>query len=149
MNEVKATTPRGAKPSLGAKYCPSSADQNVRYVIGRRKKDGAVQFVKELVPVGPEVLDHLRLVGDDYRYRFGGVCIQGECVHWANGCDLGVSVTKVAIEKKLKPRDPCVFKTLCRWFAENGAAACGGCAFVSREIVSKEAEEAQMALLNG
>jgi hypothetical protein len=109
----------------------------VRYVIGRRKKDGAVQFVKELVPVGPEVLNHLRLVGDDYRYRFGGVCVQGDCLHWANGCDLGASVTKVAIEKKLKPRDPCVFKTLCRWFAENGADACGGCAFVSREIVSK------------
>jgi hypothetical protein len=141
MNEIDALTPVWAKPSLGAKYCPSSADWNVRYVIGRREKDGTTRFVKELVPVGPEVLDHLRLVGDDYRYRFGGVCIQGGCVYWANGCDLGTSVTKVAIEKKLKPRDPCVFKALCRWFAENGADACGGCAFVSRKIVSKIDEQ--------
>ena len=131
MNELDVA------PSLEGKCCPSSADWSVRYVIGRRKDDGTTQYSKELVPAGPEVVDHLRLVGDDYAYRFGGVCMQGDCAHWANGCDLGVNVTKVAIEKKLKPRDPCAFKTLCRWFAENGAAACGGCAFVSRGIVSK------------
>ena len=131
MNELKI------QPSLEGKCCPSSADWSVRYVIGRRKKDGSTQFAKELVHAGPEVIEHMRLVGDDYAYRFGGVCMQGDCAHWANGCDLGATVTKVAIEKKLKPRDPCAFKTLCRWFAENGAAACGGCTYVSRGIVSR------------
>ena len=122
-------------PTLGGKCCPSSADWNVRYIIGRRKEDGTIQFTKDLIPAGPEVMGHVRLVGDDYAYRFGGSCVQDACAHWANGCDLGATITKVAIEKKLKPRDPCAFKTLCRWYAENGANACGGCAYISRGIV--------------
>jgi hypothetical protein len=64
--------------------------------------------------------------------------MQGDCRHWADGCELGASITKVAIEKKLNPRDPCAFKILCRWFAENGAAACGGCTYVSRAIGSMD-----------
>ncbi len=40
-------------------------------------------------------------------------------------------------EKKLKPRDSCAFKTLCRWFTENGVAACGRCTFNSCGIESK------------
>jgi hypothetical protein len=131
MNELKT------QPSQEGKCCPSSVDWSVRHVIGRRKADGTTQYATDLVPAGPAVIEHLRVVADDYSYRFGGVCMQGNCAHWANGCDLGVIVTKVAIEKKLKPRDPCAFKTLCRWFAENGAAACGGCTYVSRGIVSR------------
>ena len=136
MNETNEYLPKCMpKPSLEGKCCPSSADWSVRYVIGRRKTDGTIQFAKELVPAGPEVMKHIQLVGDDYAYRFGGVCMQGDCAHWSDGCALGESVTKVGIEKKLKPRGPCAFRTLCRWFAENGDAACGGCAFVSRGVV--------------
>ena len=122
-------------PTLGGKCCPSSADWNVRYVIGQRKEDGTIQFTKNLISAGPEVMDHVRLVGDDYAYRFGGSCVQDACAHWTYGCDLGATITKVAIEKKLEPRDPCAFKTLCRWFAENGADACAGCAYISRGVV--------------
>jgi hypothetical protein len=132
---------RTKKPqSPEGKCCPSSADNSVRYVIGRRREDGTTQFAKELVPAGPEVTEYIRFVNDDYAYRFGGVCMQGDCRHWAGGCELGASVTKVAIEKKLNPRDPCAFKILCRWFAENGAAACGGCTYVSRAIGSTDDE---------
>ena len=137
MNNEEILLKYGEAPSLEGKCCPSSADWSVRYIIGRRKEDGTTQYAKKLVAAGPEVINHIQLVGDDYAYRFGGLCMQRECAHWADGCDLGVNVTKVAIEKKLKPRDPCAFKTLCRWFAENGSAACGGCTYVSRGIVSK------------
>ena len=137
MNNEEILLKYGESPSLEGKCCPSSADWSVRYIIGRRKEDGTTQYAKKLVAAGPEVINHIQLVGDDYAYRFGGLCMQRECAHWADGCDLGVNVTKVAIEKKLKPRDPCAFNTLCRWFAENGSAACGGCTYVSRGIVSK------------
>ena len=122
------------------KCCPSSTDRSVRYVIGRRREDGTTQFAKGLVPAGPAVTEYIRFVSDDYAYRFGGVCMLGDCRHWGDGCELGASVTKVAIEKKLNPRDPCAFKILCRWYAENGAAACGGCTYVSRAIGSTEDE---------
>ncbi len=120
--------------TLEGKCCPSSTDWSVRYVIGRRKQDGSTQYVKTIIPIGPEVRNHLQVVGDDVDYRFGGVCMQGDCAHWTGGCSLGVAVAKVAIEQKMDARVPCAFKDYCRWYAENGSSACGGCAYVSRGI---------------
>jgi hypothetical protein len=57
---------RPKKPQLPeGKCCPSSADNCVRYVIGRRREDGTTQFAKELVPAGPEVAEYIRFVSDD------------------------------------------------------------------------------------
>jgi hypothetical protein len=75
-------------------------------------------------------------------YRMAAVCIKGGCPHWRDGttgagdgnCSLVervIAAYPTAIEDKLQP---CGIRSVCRWFAQEGAAACRACPGVVTDL---------------
>jgi hypothetical protein len=63
------------------------------------------------------------------RFRFTGPCINERCKQWRDGgCRIGRMVA--AIGEPTPALHPCAIRGTCRWFAQEGAKACHGCAYV-------------------
>jgi hypothetical protein len=94
------------------------------------------------VPVDEEFLRRAQYGrAPEKRFRFADRCMQSECVFWANErCDVAATAVSYdaathyahgTAEARL-PR--CGIRPNCRWFAQEGAAACGVCPFVITDV---------------
>lgn len=85
-----------------------------------------VQYLPRSVPVG-EVMDQLGDAPPGEVLRIGARCEEAACVHnTADQCSLGHRIATVlpAVVQQL-PR--CTLRSTCRWFDEQGGAACLRC----------------------
>ena len=104
--------------------CPSYPQQAATLEIGVRDADGTIRFHATPIALSPQVgARRAEARAADSQARFAGPCATTACTYWGNGCRLGRFVADGA------PRDgqPCAISERCRWFAENGSAACQRC----------------------
>lgn len=101
--------------------CPSYPRDAARLEIGRRGADGAVRFHTRPVAVRPLASVRVAQHGEPDAGRYAGPCVTTGCVNWVGECRLGVQMADGS------SGEPCAIADECRWFAENGRAACGGC----------------------
>ena len=144
------TAPEPVTGSTGspdtARMCPSTPAANATVVLGVVTPPGRVAYVTPAIPVTPQLLIAL----DDgrgplkSRFRFSGTCVESGCGFWTGrNCGLGERVatsfaTVTADEAaadgsthQVLPR--CAIRSRCRWFAEQGPAACVACPYVVTE----------------
>jgi hypothetical protein len=79
------------------------------------------------VPVSRELLDLAKPVTPAEVFRFAAPCVQGRCVHFRNShCNLVTQIINVlpAVREMLPT---CAVRTQCRWWREEGKAACLRC----------------------
>jgi len=66
------------------------------------------------------------------RFRFAGACVTTACQQWRNEqCQVGRAASIVA--KRLDPIEElprCAIRARCRWWWQEGRAACAACAWV-------------------
>jgi len=109
--------------------CPSYPKSSARLELGRKHPDGFVRFHE--TPVVLEPSTHTREAqyelhaGDTGRYA--GPCVTARCINWDIGCRLGRQLASVSSGLA----SPCSVADTCRWFNENGAAACSTCQLVT------------------
>lgn len=101
--------------------CPSYPRDAARLEIGRRGDDGAVRFHTRPVAVRPLASVRVAQHGPADSGRYAGPCVATGCINWAGECRLGVRMADGSAG------EPCAIAKECRWFAENGRAACGAC----------------------
>ena len=114
--------------------CPSAPAQMNSILLGVVQIDGSVAFVKDRLQVTREFLDIAAKDGaPETRFRFSSPCIGSACKQWANG---GCSVPGRLVEilpraaSTNPPLPNCSIRDQCRWFDQEGAAACRICPVV-------------------
>jgi len=127
------------------KTCPSSLGQVGSNVLGVVNPSGTIGFFKQPIEVTPEFLED---AGDneslERRFRFSNKCVQSGCKQWT-GKECGVIKAVLALESIPAKKDlpDCSIRKTCRWFSQEGPAACNGCRYVITNVseVAMEQQE--------
>jgi hypothetical protein len=114
-----------------APWCPSARpEQAGALVFGVRTAEEAgvrIGYLSEVVPVTPALLDLAEPVSPLEVFRFAAPCAESDCAHFADHeCGL-VSriVARVPVVVSIAPA--CAVRSKCRWWAQEGVAACRRC----------------------
>jgi hypothetical protein len=122
-----------AEPTQRHELCPSAQpDQEgaVAFgIVGGTAEEPRVGYLEERLPVTPELLELAKPVRPTEVFRFGAPCAEGGCQHFDGAaCKLGGKLAALpAVVDKLPP---CRLRPDCRWFHEQGGAACLRCPMV-------------------
>lgn len=103
--------------------CPSAEDRNGTIELGIGEPLQRLAFSRVRKPRDTRATDLSTM-------RLAGPCITSDCMNWNDGCNLGKTLAETAVRLRLNARPHCPIRRDCRWFAENGRAACGACALV-------------------
>lgn len=110
--------------------CPSAPPETALLLLGRFTTEGRLAFAAQPLPVTEEFLAIAGIGGDvGKRFRFAGPCLKNGCSRWQDGaCAVGAAAARVSADLE-PPADlpACVIRSVCRWFEQEGEAACRSC----------------------
>jgi len=117
----------------GERVCPSSTLDHATHLLGVVGPTGRVHYVSPALPVDDDFRAKARRRdAPESRFRFAGTCVEHGCTQWT-GSRCGVidkvldQAADVTLDTELRP---CAIRRDCRWFAQQGAAACHVCPLV-------------------
>jgi hypothetical protein len=96
-------------------------------VVGGTAEAPDVAYLNETLPVTPELLAAAAPVEPTEVLRFAAFCEQSACRHFReNRCSLATRIVQIlpAVAEALPP---CTIRPTCRWFGQEGKAACLRC----------------------
>ncbi len=128
-------TPSAQRPeSPGSDIqCPNTSVDDATGAFGRQDDDGNVKFFDRVLPLPDSVRPTLIARGALQSIRLTGPCLRGECLNFRGGiCLLGKLVSDLADDGD-DCLPACPIRAKCRWFDENGAAACQTCPQITYE----------------
>lgn len=130
-------------------FCPSSqADPGkgvVFGVIGGTPSNPRVSYLALPLPVTRELLALADPVRPTEVFRIGAPCARNGCQHYdGNRCGL-VQQIVAAISPVVTAPPPCRLRSRCRWWHEEGNAACTRCPLVVTEQPNPTPEMARAA----
>jgi hypothetical protein len=146
MDETTAKTDC-AYPRSRPLSCPSArpdSDGAVIFgVVGGTAEQPRVGYLERQVRPSGDLLALAGAADPGTVFRFGGRCAEGACSHFADSrCSLGERLVQL-LPPVADRLPPCTLRPTCRWFDEQGAAACRRCPQV---ISHNSAPSAGMAL---
>jgi hypothetical protein len=117
--------------------CPSSQpDQgatSIFGIVGGTIDEPQIAYLSQLVPASPELLD---IAGDARAtqvFRLAGPCALSACQHFDGAkCRLAMRVVE-SLPTVVDALPPCRLRPNCRWFQQEGKAACYRCPGVVTE----------------
>jgi hypothetical protein len=115
------------------RVCPSSTLDHATHLLGVVGPDGKVHYVSPALPVDDDFRATAGARGSaEARFRFAGPCVESGCRQWTGSrCGVIDSVVEQAAGVELHTDlRPCTVRRDCRWFAQQGAAACHVCPLV-------------------
>ncbi len=117
--------------------CPSGRCRAGSQLIGVVGRDGRVGYVTPALELSDTFCETANAGRNPQaRFRFTEPCAEDDCAQWdGNGCGLidQLLATNAPHESRTAlPR--CGIRGACRWFAQEGRAACGICPLVITEI---------------
>lgn len=123
--------------------CPSAPPQEGALLLGRFTEDGSLAFAAKPLPATETFLATASEAGDiGKRFRFAARCMQSACSRWQDGkCAVGLAAARAADAHPTEMPQTlpaCVIRSQCRWFAQEGAAACRICPHVVYDMNDEE-----------
>jgi hypothetical protein len=114
-----------------SKLCPSAQPGMDRaMVLGVVQQDGprpVVEYLNARVPATPEILALAAPLKPTEVFRLAATCAEHKCPHFDGAdCRLATRVAKM-LPPVVDSLPPCTIRKECRWFAQEGAAACMRC----------------------
>ena len=114
-----------------SKLCPSAQPGMDRaMVLGVVQQDGprpVVEYLNARVPATPEILAQAAPLKPTEVFRLAATCAEHKCPHFDGAdCRLATRIVKM-LPPVVDSLPPCVIRKECRWFAQEGAAACMRC----------------------
>jgi hypothetical protein len=114
-----------------SKLCPSAQPGMDRcQILGVVQRDGPtslLQYLNEYVPASPEVLAMSAPLKPTEVFRLAATCAENKCPHF-DGRDCGLATRIVQIlPAVVDTLPPCIIRKECRWFSQEGGAACRRC----------------------
>jgi len=115
------------------KLCPSGRCRPGSTLLGIRGPGGRIIYTPNMPPLDEELADAFAANGGSAAYRFAEPCVEHQCGHWSDGT-CGVARATVASSVHATDGLPhCSIRVACRWFAQEGRAACYACPVVVRD----------------
>ncbi len=117
-------------------FCPSAQPSMpgavVFGVVGGTVHEPRVGYLTEPLPVTPELLALTGEVEPTEVFRFGAPCAGGGCQHFdGSSCRLAGKLVQLAPVVTGPSLPPCTIRRTCRWWRQEGKAACMRCPQVS------------------
>ncbi len=114
-----------------AKLCPSAQPgMDNCQVLGVVQRDGPkpmLLYLSKPVPATPDVLAMTAPLKPTEVYRLSATCAEHKCPHF-DGADCRLATRIVAgLPAAVDALPPCLIRKTCRWFSQEGGAACLRC----------------------
>jgi len=102
------------------------------------KKD--LQYLEETEPITVVMIDELKLSSTSTSLRAAMPCATKGCINWdGSRCSVPDQMNYL-LKEKIKPNPilSCAIRTSCRWYAQEGIAACSICPLVVTDFIELE-----------
>jgi hypothetical protein len=111
--------------------CPSAqpgmGGVQVLGVISRESEKPTVEYLNERLPATPEVLELAAPAEVSQVFRLSARCEEKKCTHFdGTNCQLAVRIARM-LPEVVDALPPCNIRRVCRWFKQEGRAACLRC----------------------
>jgi hypothetical protein len=115
--------------------CPSTPKANATVFLGMITPAGRVAYLTPQLPAEVALAGRPATDGPvESQYRLAGPCVTSSCGFWTGEhCGLGARLVSSYRETVPEPDGTlphCAIRRTCRWYAEQGPAACGPCSHV-------------------
>ena len=99
-----------------------------------------MQHVASRIPVTPEVLALAAPVSPTEVFRFAAPCAGSACSHFdGENCRLATKIVE-AVMDVVDVMPPCRIRPTCRWYVQEGKAACHRCPLIFSETANPSSE---------
>ena len=120
---------RGANPSR--LMCPSAQpdmeDSLVLGVLEKTPEGPKLAWIEKPQPVTPELLSLTHDTDPRLVFRFAARCEEKRCVHFdGQNCQLATRIVQI-LPRAVDSLPPCSIRPECRWYQQEGKAACLRC----------------------
>jgi hypothetical protein len=114
-----------------SKLCPSAQPgmDNCRVlgVVDREGPAPRIVYLNEILPATDDVLALSGTVKPTEVFRLSATCAEHKCPHFdGSDCQLATRIVKI-LPPVVDALPPCTIRKDCRWFSQEGAAACKRC----------------------
>ena len=114
-----------------SKLCPSAQpgmdDCRVLGVVQRDGPTPMLQYLNEFLPATPEVLAGSAPLKPTEVFRLAATCAEHKCPHFDGAdCRLAARVVQI-LPAAVQTLPPCIIRKQCRWYSQEGGAACRRC----------------------
>jgi hypothetical protein len=138
------STADGSRP-LCPSAQPDSQDSVVLGIVGGSVEEPRVAYLKEPEPVTEELLALSEPVKPTEVFRFAAPCAGNECLHF-DGTDCRLAKKTVQLLPTAVDRLPrCRLRPKCRWWQQEGGAACLRCPMIVTENYLPSAQQRRAA----
>ncbi len=123
--------------------CPSARAEPGATLVGVVGEDGRVKYLKDRLEVDQHFIDLVsQRARPEQRFRFANTCVEGGCQQWdGSKCRIVDNVRAfLGPGESTKRLAPCSIRPACRWFRQDGAAACRLCPLVITDTAEPAAE---------
>ena len=136
----------GARKAL---MCPSAQpDMEDSLVLGvlEDTPDGKrLAWIEQPQAVTPQLLSLTREVDPRNIFRFAARCEESRCVHFdGQDCNLATRIVQI-LPRAVEVLPPCSIRAECRWYQQEGKAACFRCPEVATHVDQPTAEIIRVA----
>ena len=114
-----------------AKLCPSAQPgmEHCR-ILGVVQRDGPtpmLQYLNEQAPATEEVFAMAMPLKPTEVFRLAATCAEHRCPHFdGSDCQLAARIVQI-LPAVVTSLPPCIIRQECRWYSQEGAAACRRC----------------------
>lgn len=114
-----------------SKLCPSAQPGMDRCrVLGVVQQHGPapmLQYLNEDLPATPEVLASSAPLKPTEVFRLAATCAEHRCPHFdGTDCQLATRIVQI-LPAVVETLPPCIIRQECRWYSQEGGAACKRC----------------------
>jgi hypothetical protein len=114
-----------------SKLCPSAQPGMDRCrVLGVVRQEGStpiLEYLNRLLPATTEILAMAAPLKPTEVFRLAATCAEHKCPHFDGAdCQLATRVVQI-LPAIVDALPPCIIRTQCRWYSQEGGAACKRC----------------------
>lgn len=114
-----------------SKLCPSAQPgMDACRILGVVQHEGPtprIVYLNQILPASDEVLAMAAPLRPTEVFRLAATCAEGKCPHFdGSDCRLATRVAKI-LPAVVETLPPCIIRKECRWFSQEGGAACLRC----------------------
>ncbi|PYS23610.1 MAG: nitrogen fixation protein [Acidobacteria bacterium] len=129
--------------------CPSAQpemdDSVVLGVLQDTPEGRRLAWIEQPQPVTPQLLSLTRDVDARTVFRFAARCEEKKCVHFdGKDCQLATRIVQI-LPRAVEVLPPCSIRPECRWYQQEGKAACYRCPEVITHLENPSAQMLEAA----
>ena len=133
------------KPLMCPSAQPDMQDSLVLGVLEDTPSGKRLAWIEEPQPVTPQLLSLTRDVDPRNIFRFAARCEEKACLHFdGQDCQLATRIVQI-LPRAVDVLPPCSIRPECRWYQQEGKAACLRCPEVATHVENASAEILRVA----